>query len=428
MIPPDEHDAEPEGTAAGAGEGPEAGAAGDAAADPAADPAALPVESSGSRPRSAPLPSTKRREAAPPAPFEDGGEAPEPGEMSFLDHLEELRRRLFVVVLAVALGTGLGYVIAPQVFEVAIGRLPQTLEQGPLGGGLRAWVAKLTGDLIESEEEEEPSAADRAVADREDAQADREDAQADREDAQARDDAAARLDALLEAALQGDTGARRELPGAIAALARAEADAALRRARLDASPAADPPAELIVTTPAGAILTKLKVAVFVGIVLSVPVIVYQAWMFVVPGLVAKERRIATFLVVPTTLCFALGVYFSYRILPLITAFLSSVSAELGVEQRWIADDYLGFVLKLMLVGGVSFQLPVVSFGLASLGIIGPSTLRRHRRLAVVIILVAAATFTPPDPLSMIFMGLPLLLLYEISIGVAALARRRAQET
>jgi len=326
-----------------------------------------------------------------------------------------------VVVLAVALGTGLGYVIAPQVFEVAIGRLPQTLEQGPLGGGLRAWVAKLTGDLIESEEEEEPSAADRAVADREDAQA-------DREDAQARDDAAARLDALLEAALQGDTGARRELPGAIAALARAEADAALRRARLDASPAAAPPAELIVTTPAGAILTKLKVAVFVGIVLSVPVIVYQAWMFVVPGLVAKERRIATFLVVPTTLCFALGVYFSYRILPLITAFLSSVSAELGVEQRWIADDYLGFVLKLMLVGGVSFQLPVVSFGLGSLGIIGPSTLRRHRRLAVVIILVAAATFTPPDPLSMIFMGLPLLLLYEISIGVAALARRRAQET
>ncbi|MAE70898.1 MAG: twin-arginine translocase subunit TatC [Gemmatimonadetes bacterium] len=364
----------------------------------------------------APLESTEIR------PKADAGLQAEPtpppeesaSDMSFLDHLEELRRRLGIVVLSVILGAGIGYAIAPRVFEVAIGRLPESLEQRPLGGGMRAWVEGLRGAEPEPVDEGDEQVAGDPMPG------------AEYPDAAA---AAAALDTLLQQVIRGDVDAGAEIPEAISTLVRAEAEAAVRRA-LDDAPARsphDPPAELIVTTPAGAILTKLKLAVFVGIVLSVPVILYQAWMFVAPGLLKNEKRIAAYLVAPTTLCFGLGVYFSYRILPLITAFFSSVSADLGIEQRWIADDYLGFVLKLCLVGGVSFQLPVISYGLASLGVIGPSLLRRYRRIAVVIIFIAAATFTPPDPLSMIFMGVPLLVLYEISIGVAALARRGSEE-
>ncbi len=333
-------------------------------------------------------------------------------EMSFLDHLEELRRRLGIVALSVILGAGIGYSIAPEVFQLAIGRLPESLEEETFGGDLRAWVGGLVGAEPEPAEEGEERGDEEPMP------------------AEEEPDAAATLDALLQRVIGGDEQTRRELTVALSTLVRIEAEAAVDRALDDAPsrPSNDPPAELIVTTPAGAILTKLKLAAFVGIVLSVPVILYQAWMFVAPGLLKNEKKIAAYLVAPTSLCFGLGVYFSYRILPLITAFFSSVSADLGIEQRWIADDYLGFVLKLCLVGGVSFQLPVISYGLASLGVIGPSTLRRHRRIAVVIIFIAAATFTPPDPLSMLFMGLPLLVLYEISIGVAALARRGSEET
>lgn len=319
------------------------------------------------------------------------------GSMSFLDHLEELRRRLIKAVIAVLIFALLGYWGAPAVFRVALGRVPETTDELVVGGGLQKLLSRwMQGDEVVVEVPVTPKADAAAVA---------------RE----------QLNRTLDQAFEGDLEARAGVAEAISDLVAAELrqrDAEEPRGR----------AELIVTTPAGAVITKLKIALFVGIFMSVPIIAHQAWMFVAPGLMKNERRVAMRLVLPTTLCFALGVYFSYRILPLIIAFFSVVAADLGTEQRWIADDYLSFVLKLLLVGGCSFQLPVVSYGLASMGLIGPATLRRHRRVAVVIILIAAAAFTPPDPLSMFFMGLPLMVLYEISILVAALARRTAEES
>ncbi len=330
-----------------------------------------------------------------------------PGAMTFLDHLEELRRRLLVAVVSVFIFAGVGYHFAPTVFGMAMGRMPQNADQVDIGSELRGFIYRwvggnesvhASGTPLEAPSSPEMSPLELAQA---------------------------ALDSLLARAFAGDSTAQREVAGAITALVDAE-----RVAVSDPSTAepAGHKAELIVTSPAGAVITKLKIAAFVGVVLSTPVIFYQMWMFVMPGLLKNERRIVLLLVAPTTIFFALGVYFSFLILPLITAFFSSVAADLGTEQRWIADDYLSFVLKMLLVGGCSFQLPVVSYGLASVGLIGPQTLRRHRRIAVVVILIFAAAFTPPDPLSMLFMGMPLMVLYEISILVAAFARRKAEES
>jgi sec-independent protein translocase protein TatC len=329
------------------------------------------------------------------------------GAMTFLDHLEELRRRLLVAVVSVFIFAGVGYHFAPNVFGMAMGRMPQSAQHADIGAQVRTLLKRWVGG-----DETVPIPAESVTA-------------APVVLAQPLETARAVLDSVLAAAFSGDTEAQQKVADAITALIEAERTLVAATVGTESTRGK---AELIVTSPAGAVITKLKIAAFVGIVLSAPVIFYQLWMFVMPGLMKNERRVVLFLVAPTTIFFAMGVYFSYLILPLITAFFSSVAADLGTEQRWIADDYLSFVLKMLLVGGCSFQLPVVSYGLASVGLIGPKTLRRHRRVAAVVILIFAAAFTPPDPLSMLFMGMPLMVLYEISILVAVFAHRKAEES
>ncbi len=171
----------------------------------------------------------------------------------------------------------------------------------------------------------------------------------------------------------------------------------------------------------GMLMLKFGVALIIGIVFSIPVIAYQFWAFVAPGLFPSERRWGPWLVLSVTLFFLAGILFAYFVIvPFSIKFLVAIgSAE--VEKNISIDYYAKFVLQLLVASGIVFQMPVAAFLLTKMGLITPAFLRKSWRYAIIIILVFAAFITPPDPVSMLMMGLPLFFLYEFSILVSRVA-------
>ncbi|KPK71510.1 hypothetical protein AMJ71_00165 [candidate division TA06 bacterium SM1_40] len=186
---------------------------------------------------------------------------------------------------------------------------------------------------------------------------------------------------------------------------------------------ARPVGALYFFTVTGAFLARLKVAIAVGVAASTPVILYQAWAFVVPALSKRERGYALPAVVSATLLFVVGVGFAlFGILPLAVRFFLRFGAE-SLEELISVDRYLSFVLQLSIGFGVVFELPVIVLFLSKLGIVTADGLREKRRAAVVAIALMAAMLTPPDVVTMAALGIPLLILYEVSIWVARVAGR-----
>ncbi|MEC9379261.1 MAG: twin-arginine translocase subunit TatC, partial [Candidatus Latescibacterota bacterium] len=171
-------------------------------------------------------------------------------------------------------------------------------------------------------------------------------------------------------------------------------------------------------------IVSLQVALLGGLILASPIVFYQLWRFVAPGLLNKERRLVLPIIGLSVFCFLLGAAVAHQIvLPLGLRFFLSLEPADMISQ-WAVDEYIGFVLRLLLGFGVVFEMPVVSLFLSRLGLLTPDYLRRVRRYAVVGIFLVAAVFTPPDPISQLLMALPLMVLYEISIGVSHLAQRK----
>lgn len=177
----------------------------------------------------------------------------------------------------------------------------------------------------------------------------------------------------------------------------------------------------------GMFMLKLKVAGVVGFVGAIPVIAYQVWAFVAPGLYEKEKKWGKWLVLGVTLFFVAGSAFAYFVLvPFALNFLISLGTE-AVQKHISISYYTQFVLRMLIAAGVVFQMPVLSFVLTKMGLINPKMLRKFWRYAVVISLALAAFITPPDPVSMMMMGIPLLFLYEFSIVVSRLAGGSARK-
>ena len=182
--------------------------------------------------------------------------------------------------------------------------------------------------------------------------------------------------------------------------------------------------QMIFTTPAGAFLVRIKVALIFGLLASLPVVFYQTWQFVFPGLLESERKMVMTLVFAGTICFLLGATFVLLvILPLGLRFLFSFQTSQLVPMPDI-NSYIGFASRLFLAFGVVFQLPLVSFILSKMGILTPALLRRQRRYAIVAIFVVAAILTPPDVITQIMLAIPLVLLYELSVWISAVASRQ----
>ncbi|HLT47250.1 MAG TPA: twin-arginine translocase subunit TatC [Rubricoccaceae bacterium] len=164
-----------------------------------------------------------------------------------------------------------------------------------------------------------------------------------------------------------------------------------------------------------------------GLVLGSPVVIYQLWRFVEPGLYPEERRGLRFVAVYATFFFVLGIAFGYCVLtPLALQFFAQFTISDAIVNEFDITKYFSMVLTWSFGAGLLFELPVVVFFLAKLGIATPAALRKGRKYALIVILVVAAVLTPPDPVSQIIMAIPLLILYELSIWQAGLVERRRE--
>jgi sec-independent protein translocase protein TatC len=166
----------------------------------------------------------------------------------------------------------------------------------------------------------------------------------------------------------------------------------------------------------------MKVALISGITLAMPLIVYQIGRFLVPGLTKQERRYLYLLVPGATLCFVGGVAFAYFVmLPTAIPFLQGFLADI-IEQQWAIGEYLSFVTSLLLWMGLAFELPLFVYFMTKVGIMNAEMLTKNRKYAVIVIAVLAAVITPTvDPLNMMLVMGPLIVLYEIGVILAKIA-------
>jgi len=164
--------------------------------------------------------------------------------------------------------------------------------------------------------------------------------------------------------------------------------------------------------------TAMKVAFFSGFIASLPVIFWQMWLFLAPGLYEHEKKLVIPFVFFATLMFLCGAAFAYYIVvPLGFQFLIAFGSTVVTVMPSIGT-YVGFFTKIMIGFGIAFELPVITFFLAKIGLVDDKMLKNFFRYAIVLIFIVAAILTPPDVISQLLMAAPLILLYGVSIYIA----------
>jgi sec-independent protein translocase protein TatC len=177
-------------------------------------------------------------------------------------------------------------------------------------------------------------------------------------------------------------------------------------------------ATLIATNVISPILVPLKITLMGAFMLALPVVLYQVWAFVAPGLYSHEKRLVLPLVISSTLLFVAGVAFCYfLVIPGMSKFIqafapASITAAPDIEQ------YFGFVLTLFLVFGIAFEVPIAVIVLARIGVVTIEQLRKFRGYFIVASFIVAAVVTPPDVISQLALAIPMCILYEIGIVAA----------
>ncbi|SFM33042.1 twin-arginine translocase subunit TatC [Salibacterium qingdaonense] len=170
----------------------------------------------------------------------------------------------------------------------------------------------------------------------------------------------------------------------------------------------------------------MNFAFFIGVILVFPVLLYQLWAFVSPGLMEKERKVTLSYIPIATVLFLGGLAFAYFVLfPNVIRFLSSLSERLNLTEQYGANEYFSFLFQLTIPFGFLFQLPVVVMFLTRLGLITPAWLRHIRKYAYFVLLVIAGFITPPDIVSHLMVTLPLFLLYEGSVIISRFSYKKA---
>lgn len=164
----------------------------------------------------------------------------------------------------------------------------------------------------------------------------------------------------------------------------------------------------------------ITVSIYIGVIASFPYIFYEFWKFIKPGLYQTEVKIANRLIGATSFLFILGVSFGYYIIaPFAISFLGSYSVGTEAVNSPTLSSYVSYLTMFTIPIGLAFELPIVVYFLARIGIIGPDIMKKYRREAFLIIFIIAAIITPPDALTQIMVGIPMYILYEISITVAS---------
>lgn len=176
---------------------------------------------------------------------------------------------------------------------------------------------------------------------------------------------------------------------------------------------------------ATAFVVRMKISAFAGIVFALPVLLWQLWRFVTPALGTGEKRYAVSFIGASLLLFAAGAWIAYAILPTAIGFLIGFARAPGLKPLIFIDQYLSFVILMVLVFGLSFEFPILLVFLAMVGVVSSERLRRWRRSAFFVSFVAGAILTPSgDPISMALLALPLYVLYELSLLVIRFGLKR----
>ncbi len=184
---------------------------------------------------------------------------------------------------------------------------------------------------------------------------------------------------------------------------------------------------LIFTALPEMFVTYLKVALVTSILLAAPYLFYQMWMFITPGLYKHERSLVIPFVLVSTVLFVGGALFGYFVVfPFGFKFFIGFSNEY-VKALPSVKQYFGFAFKLLFAFGIVFELPVVIFFLAKMGVVTTDLLKKKRKYAILLTFVAAAILTPPDVVTQCMMAGPLIILYEIGIIVSRFARKKEVE-
>ncbi|MBC8042095.1 MAG: twin-arginine translocase subunit TatC [Rhizobacter sp.] len=192
---------------------------------------------------------------------------------------------------------------------------------------------------------------------------------------------------------------------------------------------ASPNAKLQNLVPYGQLSLYLQAVVFSAVIIAFPVIAYQIWQFVRPGLMPKERKASRFFVLFVSLCFFAGIAFGYFVfLPISLRFFASFGTAL-IENNIAIGDYVSFFLSTVFTAGLVFELPMLSYVLSKIGFLTPAFMRHYRRHSIVAIFLLSAIITPStDMVTQAVIAVPMLLLYEVSIWISgAVQKRREQE-
>ncbi|MDF1696847.1 MAG: twin-arginine translocase subunit TatC [Saprospiraceae bacterium] len=186
--------------------------------------------------------------------------------------------------------------------------------------------------------------------------------------------------------------------------------------------------KIITTILSEQFFTSLKVSFYLGLIVAFPYVFYQFWTFVKPGLYENEQKATKGVVFTCSILFLIGVAFGFIILaPFAIRFLGGYSVGLEVQNTVTISSYVGYLSMLTIPTGLIFQLPLLVFFLAKIGLVTPEIMRTYRKHAVVAIMILSAIITPPDPPTMFLISMPILLLYEISILIVARTAKKLEK-
>lgn len=182
--------------------------------------------------------------------------------------------------------------------------------------------------------------------------------------------------------------------------------------------------DFIYLSPPELFMAYIKISLVLGLIIALPVVLFQIWMFVQPGLKVTERRLALFILMAGIIFFLLGVIFSYfAVVPMTIKFFLEISID-NIRPLFSFNNYVGFISSIILSFGLVFELPLVVVLLTQLGFTTPSMLKRSRKFVVLGVFIIAAILTPPDVVSQTLMAIPMLILFEVSIIISTVIYKR----
>jgi sec-independent protein translocase protein TatC len=184
---------------------------------------------------------------------------------------------------------------------------------------------------------------------------------------------------------------------------------------------------MLALTPFAVFLALIKVALILGIIFAMPIWLYQVWLFVAPAMMTKERRVVRPVLASGLFLFPMGVAFAYGMLYVVMPFALGYAEKVsGVRLMPDLTKYLSFAINFMLAFGVVFETPLVLILLVRMGVVSTATLMKSRPYAVVMVCILSAVLTPQDPFSMIAMAIPMLVLFELSLWISAVVEKKIQ--